>query len=147
LLQVAQKGGSGRDWSQIREALGRVMIEEHRPGPLARREPCTACIRSWRRSWLASACTSSRAAPPRSVPASGPLFEQMKRDASARKFDSGESWTPTGSVRWLPRSESGKGVFPVNHESNWFLHVLAPNQGPVHRAPTVLIVDNPERFD
>jgi hypothetical protein len=32
LLQVAEKEGAGRDWSRIREALARVVIEEHRPG-------------------------------------------------------------------------------------------------------------------
>ena len=32
LLQVAEKDGSGRDWSQIREALARVVIEEQRSG-------------------------------------------------------------------------------------------------------------------
>ena len=30
LPQVAEKDGSGRDWSHIREALARCMIEEHR---------------------------------------------------------------------------------------------------------------------
>ena len=33
LLQVAEKDGSGRDWSQIREKLSSCVIEEHQPGP------------------------------------------------------------------------------------------------------------------
>lgn len=32
VLRVAEKDGYGRDWSQIREALSRCVIEEHRPG-------------------------------------------------------------------------------------------------------------------
>jgi hypothetical protein len=32
VLQVAEKDGYGRDWSQIPEALSRCVIEEHRPG-------------------------------------------------------------------------------------------------------------------
>ena len=32
LLQVAEKDGSSRDWSGIREALATVVIEERRPG-------------------------------------------------------------------------------------------------------------------
>ena len=32
LLQVAETDGSGRYWNQIREALSRCVIEEHRPG-------------------------------------------------------------------------------------------------------------------
>ena len=32
LLQVAEKDGSERDWSRIREALARCVIEEQRPG-------------------------------------------------------------------------------------------------------------------
>jgi hypothetical protein len=71
LLQVAGKDGCGRDWSQIREALTKVVIEEHRPGTNSATRAVYRVDNS-RRTSLSSVCTSSKADPARSEPASGP---------------------------------------------------------------------------
>lgn len=56
VLRVAEKDGYGRDWSQIREALSRCVIEEHRPGTTGTARTVYRVNRSRRRSWLASVC-------------------------------------------------------------------------------------------
>lgn len=56
VLRVAEKDGYGRDSSQIREALSRCAIEEHRPGTTGPARTVYRVNRSRRRSWLASVC-------------------------------------------------------------------------------------------
>jgi putative DNA-invertase from lambdoid prophage Rac len=87
LLQVAEKDNSGRDWSQIRQTLSTCIVEEQRPTcnvgsrtvyrvmPEIAAELTHQCIyvEQGKSSKSGSRCR--------------PLFEQMKRDAAARKFD------------------------------------------------------------
>lgn len=87
LLQVAEKDGSPRDWHQIRGALFKCVSEEQRPGtngaartvyrldgPLANR--------------LADECLYvEQGRSGRIGSRQRPMFERMKRDAGARKFD------------------------------------------------------------
>ena len=87
LLQVAEKDGSGRDWSQIRQALSDCVVEEERrtqnggTRKVYRVHPEIA-------AHLAQLCVyveqgkSSKAGSRRR-----PLFDQMKQDAAASKFD------------------------------------------------------------
>jgi len=87
LLQVAEKDGSVRDWSQIREALARVVIEEYRPGTNG---ATRAVYRVYAQlaADLAQQCVYVEQVPSGKIGArQRPLFEQMKRDAAARKFD------------------------------------------------------------
>jgi putative DNA-invertase from lambdoid prophage Rac len=87
LLQVAEKDGSLRDWNQIREALSRCVIEEQRPatnGPtraVYRVDAQLAADLAQQRVYVEQGRSSKIGARQR------PLFEQMKRDAAARKFD------------------------------------------------------------
>jgi putative DNA-invertase from lambdoid prophage Rac len=87
LLQVAEKDGSLRDWNRIREALSRCVIEEHRPGTsgtsrtVYRVAPQVAAE-------LARECVYVEQGRSGKIGArQRPLFELMKRDAAARKFD------------------------------------------------------------
>src|SRR6516162_3102029 len=87
LLQVAEKDGSGRDWKEIRQSLSRVIVDEQHPA-------CNGNTRTVYRvrpevaAELAHLCVyveqgkSSRTSARRR-----PLFDQMKLDAAARKFD------------------------------------------------------------
>ena len=78
LLQVAEKDGSRRDWSQIREALSKCVIEEQRVGTngttrtVYRLDPELA-------AYLASQCVYVEQGKSGRVGARRrPLFEQMK---------------------------------------------------------------------
>ena len=87
LLQVAEKDGSGRDWGQIRAALAACVTQEQRPTtggtirtvyhvqPELAEKLARECI------YVEQGRSSKTGARQR------PLFEQMKRDAAARKFD------------------------------------------------------------
>ena len=87
LLQVAEKDGSGRDWARIRAALAACISEEQRPTtsganrtvyrvqPELAEELARDCI------YVEQGRSGKTGAQQR------PLFEQMKRDAGARKFD------------------------------------------------------------
>ena len=87
LLQVAEKDGSGRDWAQIRAALAACVSEEQRPtaGGAVRTvyhvQPELATKLARERIYVEQGRSSKTGARQR------PLFEQMKRDAAARKFD------------------------------------------------------------
>jgi DNA invertase Pin-like site-specific DNA recombinase len=86
LLQIAERDGSGRDWALIRGNLSRGLIEEERAGPSGVRTlyhvvPSIAHELAGQCVYVEqgrSSKTGSRARP---------LFQQMKRDAAARKFD------------------------------------------------------------
>jgi len=86
LLQIAERDGSGRDRQQIRDDLAHCLIEEERQGPggvttLYRVVPELA-------EKLARACVYVEQGRSSKIGARArPLFEQMKRDAAARKFD------------------------------------------------------------
>ena len=87
LLQVAEKDGSGRDWARIRAALAACISEEQRPTtsgairtvyrvqPELAEELARDCI------YVEQGRSGKTGAQQR------PLFEQMKHDAGARKFD------------------------------------------------------------
>ncbi len=82
LLQVAEKDGSGRDWSQIRKLLSRCIHEEaigdrtlYSVNPRIVTELSDLCI------FVEQGRSSRRGAKSR------PLFAQMKKDAALRKFD------------------------------------------------------------
>ena len=82
LLRVAEKDGSGREWSQIRELLSRCIHEEAigdrtlysvKPRIVAELTELGVYVEQGRSSHKGSK--------------SRPLFEQMKKDAALRKFD------------------------------------------------------------
>ena len=87
LLQVAEKDGSGRGWNQIREALSRCVIEEHRTGTSGTTRTVYR-VDAQVAADLARECVYVEQGRSGKIGAhSRPLFEQMKRDAAARKFD------------------------------------------------------------
>ena len=87
LLQVADKDGSGRDWSQIREALSKCVIEEHRPGTSGTSRTVYR-VDAPVAAELARECVYVEQGRSGKIGArQRPLFEQMKRDAAARRFD------------------------------------------------------------
>jgi Resolvase, N terminal domain len=87
LLQVAEKDGSWRNWSEIRAALSRCVIDEHRPG--SNGVPRTVYrVDAQVATELARECVYVEQGRSGKIGArQRPLFEQMKRDAAARKFD------------------------------------------------------------
>jgi putative DNA-invertase from lambdoid prophage Rac len=87
LLQVAEKDGSDRDWSQIRQALANCIYEEQTTGS-DEASRIVYRLRAEVAGELAEQCiyveqgkSGKRGAGPR------PLFEQVKHDAAARRFD------------------------------------------------------------
>jgi hypothetical protein len=87
LLQVAEKDGSGRDWARIRAALAVCISEEQRPTTSGvnrtvyrvRPELAEELVHDY--IYVEQGRSGKTAARQR------PLFEQMKHDAAARKFD------------------------------------------------------------
>ena len=85
LLQAAEQGGvDGRDWNEIRCALANCIYEEQRTGtgacrPVYRLLPEVADVLARQRVYVEQG-TSGKAR-------WRPVFERMKRDAAARKFD------------------------------------------------------------
>jgi DNA invertase Pin-like site-specific DNA recombinase len=87
LLHVAEKDGSGRDWGRIREMLSRCVIEEHRPGTSATSR-IVYRVDAQVAAELARECVYVEQGRSGKIGArQRPLFELMKRDAAARKFD------------------------------------------------------------
>ena len=86
LLQVAEKDGSGRDWCQIRQELSTCILETQR----RTREGHTRTVYKVRpeiASALARQCVYVEQGKSSKRGSRRPLFEQMKRDATTRKFD------------------------------------------------------------
>jgi putative DNA-invertase from lambdoid prophage Rac len=87
LLQVAEKDDSGRAWSQLRQALSDCIVEEERRSRKGKTRTVYR-VRPEIAADLAQQCVyveqgkSSKTGSKRR-----PLFEQMKRDAAARRFD------------------------------------------------------------
>ena len=82
LLRVAEKDGSGRNWSQIRELLSKCIQEEtvgdrtaYSVNPQIVAELADRCV------YVEQGRSSRKGSNRR------PLFDQMKRDATLRKFD------------------------------------------------------------
>ena len=82
LLQVAEKDGSGRDWTQIRNLLSTCIREEivgdrvaYSVNPRIVTELADLCV------YVEQGRSSRRGAKSR------PLFEQLKKDAALRRFD------------------------------------------------------------
>ena len=87
LLQAAKMDGARRDWDQIRQALSNCVYEEQQRSPtgatrtIYRLRPEIAAELARQCVYVEHGKSSKAGAHPR------PLFEQMKRDAAARKFD------------------------------------------------------------
>jgi DNA invertase Pin-like site-specific DNA recombinase len=87
LLQVAEKDGSRRDWNRIREMISRCVTEERRIGAngaartVYRLDVQLASDLAHEYIYVEQGRSSKIGARQR------PLFEQMKQDAAARKFD------------------------------------------------------------
>src|SRR5690242_15361520 len=87
LVQIAERDDSGRDWAQVRTALAACVTEEQRPtcGGATRTvyyvQPELAAKLALECIYVEQGRSSKTGARQR------PLFEQMKRDAAARKFD------------------------------------------------------------
>jgi len=86
LIQIAERDGSGRDWAHIRGILACCLIAEERTGSsgkttVDRLVPQQAAALAAQYLYVDDARSSKIAAK------SHPLFEQMKRDAAARKFE------------------------------------------------------------
>jgi DNA invertase Pin-like site-specific DNA recombinase len=87
LLQIAEKDDSGRDWNEIRQQLSDCIVEEHRPTKkggtrtVYRVVPEIAAELSHQYIYVEQGKSNKAGSQRR------PLFEQMKRDAAARKFD------------------------------------------------------------
>ena len=82
LLEVAEKDGSGRDWSQIRKLLSRCIQEE------AAGDHAVYSVNPKVVSELADLCIYvEQGRSSRKGSKSRPLFAQMKKDAALRKFD------------------------------------------------------------
>jgi hypothetical protein len=107
LLQVAEKDGSGRDWSQIREALARVVIEEQRPGTNGATRAVYR-VDAQLAADLAQQCVYVEQGRSGKIGARQRLlFEQMKRDAAARMFEGSSCGVDTKSAPGVaPRSQS-----------------------------------------
>jgi putative DNA-invertase from lambdoid prophage Rac len=86
LLQVAEKDDSGRDWSEIREALADCIVEEERRTRNGKTRTVYR-IRPEIAAELARQCVYVEQGKTSKTGSRRPLFEQMKRDAAARKFD------------------------------------------------------------
>jgi putative DNA-invertase from lambdoid prophage Rac len=87
LIQVAEKDGAGRGWPQIRQALSDCVCEEQRATTngtirtVYRVVPAIALELAQQCIYVEQGRSSKTGARQR------PLFEQMKHDAAARKFD------------------------------------------------------------
>ena len=92
LLHVAEKDGSGRDCERMREALSRCVIEEHRPGTngtsrtVYHVDAQVVAELARQRVYVEQGRSGKIGARQR------PLFEPMKREAAAPKFDSLLVW-------------------------------------------------------
>lgn len=87
LLRAAEKDGARRDWVQIRETLSNCVVEDQRPSAsgatrtVYRLRPEIAAGLARQCVYVEQGESSKAGARPR------PLFELMKGDADARKFD------------------------------------------------------------
>ena len=87
LLQLSEMDGSGRDWSRIREALSRCVIEECTPGSNGAARTVYR-VDAQLAAELARECVYVEQGRSGKIGArQRPLFELMKLDAAARKFD------------------------------------------------------------
>lgn len=87
LLQIAEKDDSGRDWKKLREGLSACIVEEERRS----RNGKTRTVYRVRPDITAELAEGGVYVEQGKSSKTGsqrrPLFEQMKRDAAARKFD------------------------------------------------------------
>jgi len=125
LLQVAEKDGSGRDWSQIRHGLSSVIVEEQHPTrdggtrTVYKVRPEVAAELAHQGVYVEQGKSSKTGARRR------PLFEQMKRDAAARKFDRLLVWKVSRLGRDMPEviatvyelADLGVTVVPVKSQT------------------------------
>ncbi len=82
LLQVAEKDGSGRDWSQIRKLLSGCILEEAAGDRAVYSvNPKVVSELAVRGIYVEQGRSSRKGSKSR------PLFQQMKKDAALRKFD------------------------------------------------------------
>src|ERR1700677_1023801 len=86
LLEAAEHDGSGRDWPKIRQTLDRAIYQEDRPTRSSTR--IVYHIRPEVAAELVRQCIYVEHGKSGKAGArSRPLFDQMKRDAAASKFD------------------------------------------------------------
>lgn len=125
LLQIAEHDNSGRDWDQIRETLAHCVVEEIRKTP---RGDTTTVYRVLheRAERLAAQCVYVEQGRSSKVGAKArPLFERLKRDAAARKFDRLLVWKVSRLGRNMREvidavyelSDHGVTVFPVKSQT------------------------------
>ena len=87
LLEAAERDGSGRDWPKIRQILDKAIYQEDRPARggstriVYRIRPEVACELARQCIYVEQGKSGKAGAKSR------PLFDQMKRDAAASKFD------------------------------------------------------------
>ena len=124
LLQTAERDDSGRDWPRIRQALARAVYQEDR---LARTGTRTVYrVRPEVAAELARECVYiEQGRSGKSGAGRRPLFDQMKRDAAARKFDRLLVWKVSRLGRDMREvivtvyelADLGVTVFPVKSQT------------------------------
>ena len=120
LLQVAERDGSGRDWSRIRNVLSKCILEEaigdrvlYSVNPRIVAELADLCI------YVEQGRSS------RNGSKSRPLFQQVKKDAALRRFDRLLVWKVSRLGRDMREvistvyglSDLGITVIPVKSET------------------------------
>jgi DNA invertase Pin-like site-specific DNA recombinase len=124
LIEVARRDGSGRDWEAIRQKLAACIVEERRPSTMGE-ERIVYRVDSSLVKELAQQCVYVEQGRSSKVGAGRrPLFEMMKRDAAAKRFDRLLAWNVSRlgrSMREVIESvyelaECGVTVFPVKSQ-------------------------------
>ena len=115
LLQVAEKDGSGRDWSRIRQLLSSCILEEaigdrvlYSVNPRIVAELADLCV------YVEQGRSSRRGAKSR------PLFEQMKQDAALRRFNRLLVWKVSRLGRDMREVISARFMSCQTWASQWF---------------------------
>ena len=124
LVEVAERDGSGRDWAEIRRLLADVVYTEERPtrtgGIRVVYKVRPEIVAELTPHWIYVEQGSGRAGAK-----TRPMFELMKRDAAARKFDRLLTWKASRLGRDMRQviatvyelSELGVIVVPIKSQT------------------------------